>query len=104
MNAKLSELWINSQLDSATAATLALSIVDTVSDDDFVLAGDAICATSADTASVTTRRPVVWDICIVKIDARYTPRSGFWPVLFVLRYLTGGSGCVRTRYRQHVYR
>jgi hypothetical protein len=77
MNAKLSELWINSQLDSATAATLALSIVDTVSDDDYVLAGDATHATSVDAASVTTHLPVVWDTRVVKTDVPDIPRSGF---------------------------
>jgi hypothetical protein len=54
--------------ESATTATPALPIVDTISDDDSVLAGDAACATSVDTASVTTHRPVVWDIQVKAIS------------------------------------
>jgi hypothetical protein len=43
----------DAELDSATAATPALSLVETVSDDDSVLAGDATCTISTDIASVT---------------------------------------------------
>jgi hypothetical protein len=46
------------ELDSATAAAPALPIVETVSDDNFVLARDATCAVSEDTASVTTQRSI----------------------------------------------
>jgi hypothetical protein len=46
-----------SELDSATAATLALPVVGTLPDDDSVFAGNATCATSTDTASGTTHRP-----------------------------------------------
>jgi hypothetical protein len=47
------------ELDSAAAATPALPIVEAVSDDDSVLTGDATCATSANTDSVITHRPLV---------------------------------------------
>jgi hypothetical protein len=46
------------ELDSATAAAPALPIVETVSDDNFVLARDATCAVSEDAASVTTQRSI----------------------------------------------
>jgi hypothetical protein len=60
-------------LDSAISATPALPIVETVPDDDSVLAGDAACATSVDTASITTHRPVVWDIHVVNSDVPDAP-------------------------------
>jgi hypothetical protein len=60
-------------LDSAAAATPALPIVETVSDDDSVLAGDATCTTPADTASVTTHRPFAWDVRVAKSDVPNTP-------------------------------
>jgi hypothetical protein len=52
------------QLDSAAADIAALLVV---------LAGDATCATSADTASVTTHRPVVLDIRVVNSDVPDAP-------------------------------
>jgi hypothetical protein len=61
------------KLDSATVATPALPLVETVSDDDSVLAGDDICATLADTAPMTTYRPVVWDIRVVKSNVPNAP-------------------------------
>jgi hypothetical protein len=61
------------KLDNAAVATPALPLVETVSDDDYVLAGDGICATSADTTPVTTHRPVVWDIRVVKSNVPDAP-------------------------------
>jgi hypothetical protein len=61
------------KLDSATVATPALPLVETVSDDDSVLAGGGVCATTADTAPVTTHRPVVWDIRVVKSNVPDAP-------------------------------
>jgi hypothetical protein len=57
----------------STAATPALPFVENVSDDDSGLAGDATCATSADTAFVRTHRPVVWDIRVVNSDVPDAP-------------------------------
>jgi hypothetical protein len=53
---------------AAAAATPALLIVKTVPDDDPVHEGDVACATSLDTASMTTHRPVLWDIHVVNSD------------------------------------
>jgi hypothetical protein len=39
-----------------------------------VLAGVATCATQADTASVTKRRPIVWDIRAVKSGVPDAPQ------------------------------
>jgi hypothetical protein len=61
------------ELDSAAAANLALPIVETVCYDDSVLIGDAACATSADTASVITHRPILLDIRVVKSDVPDAP-------------------------------
>jgi hypothetical protein len=68
------------ELDNAAAAAVtnpALPTVDTVSDDDSVLAGDATCATSADNTSVITQRPIVWDIRVVKSDVPMHPQIPF---------------------------
>jgi hypothetical protein len=61
------------KLDSATVATPVLPLVKTVCDDDSVLAGGGVCATTADTAPVTTHRPVVWDISVVKSNVPDAP-------------------------------
>ena len=61
------------ELDSAAAATPALPIVKTVPNDDTVLAGDAACPTSVDTASKTTHRRVVWNTHIVNGDVPMHP-------------------------------
>jgi hypothetical protein len=61
------------KLDSVTVTTPVLPLVETVSDDDSVLAGDGICATSADTAPVTAHRPIVWDIRVVKSNVPDAP-------------------------------
>jgi hypothetical protein len=61
------------KLDSATVATPALPLVETVSHDDPVLAGSGVCATTADTAPVTTHRPVVWDIRVGKSNVPDAP-------------------------------
>jgi hypothetical protein len=45
-----------------------------LSDDEYVLAGDAICVTSVDSASATAHRPAVWDIRVVKSDVRLVHR------------------------------
>jgi hypothetical protein len=67
------------EFGSATAATPALPIVETVSDDDSVLARDATCATSTDTASGTTHRPIVWSIRVVKSDVPDArPKYGYF--------------------------
>jgi hypothetical protein len=61
-------------VDSAAAATPALPIVETVSYGDSVLAGDATCATPVDIASeIIPRRPIVWDIRVVKSDVPNAP-------------------------------
>jgi hypothetical protein len=93
------------------------SIVKTVSDDDSVLAGDATRATSADAASATAHRPILWDIRVVKSEVTDAPLdpdfdkcfdpdfdknfalSGFSRV-----HQFGGSRCVRIRYRRQVSR
>jgi hypothetical protein len=62
-------------LDSATVATPALPLVETVSDDDFVLAGDGVCATSAGSAPVKARSPVVWDILVAKSNVPDAPQD-----------------------------
>jgi hypothetical protein len=61
------------ELGSAAAATPALTIVETVSDGDFVLAGDAACATSVGTASVTTHHAFVLDIHVSNSDVPDAP-------------------------------
>jgi hypothetical protein len=62
------------QVSNGRASTTpALPLVETVSNDDSVLAGDGICATSADTAPVTAHRPVVWDIRTVKSNVPDAP-------------------------------
>jgi hypothetical protein len=63
------------KLDSATAAAPTLPIVETVSDDGFMLIGDATCATSADTASLITHRPNLWHIRVVKSDVPNATRD-----------------------------
>jgi hypothetical protein len=70
-------------LDSASAVTPALPIVETVSDDDSVLAGDATCATSADTASVTTHYPIFWYIRVVTSDIPDAPPDPDFAKYFV---------------------
>jgi hypothetical protein len=81
------------ELDSA-AATLAVPIVETVSDDDSVLTGDATCTTSVDTASMITHRPIfVWGIRVVK--------SVLCAVRYPLCAPIGGSRYVYIRHQQH---
>jgi hypothetical protein len=82
-------LLLAAGLDSATATAPGLPIVGTVSDDDYMLASDATCATSADTTTVIAQRPLVRNIRVVKSDIPCTPRPGFLRV----------SRCVRIRYR-----
>jgi hypothetical protein len=75
------------ELDSATNATPELTCVKTISEDDSVLAGDALCVTSADPAFVSTHRSVVWKIRADNSDAfdtlpdldfdQYISSSGF---------------------------
>jgi hypothetical protein len=86
------------ELDSATAATPVLPIVGTVCNDDSVLAGDVTCAASADTASMTTHRPIVYDIWLDKSDVQILRR----PDSSVCT--NWRSRCVRIRYQRHVLR
>jgi hypothetical protein len=80
------------ELDSATAATPVVPIVGTVCNDDSVLAGEVTCAASADTASMTTHRPIVSDI----IQILRRPDSSVCT--------NWRSRCVRIRYQRHVLR
>jgi hypothetical protein len=59
------------ELNSATAASSALAIVETIPDDDYVLARDATCEVSADITSVTTLYPCCQE------RPQCTPRSCF---------------------------
>jgi hypothetical protein len=77
-------------LDSAAAATPALYVVKTTSDDDSVLAGDATCAISAGTASVITHRSIVWEIRVVKKDVPNAPPDSVSDQFFA----SSGISCV----------
>jgi hypothetical protein len=87
------------ELDSAAATTPVLPIVETVPDDDSEHDDDDACATSVDTASLTTHRPVVWDINVVNSDVpdaledpdfdKYSGSSGFSRVQHLEEVNTG---------------
>jgi hypothetical protein len=62
-------------LDSDATTTPVLPIVKTVPDNDSVHDGDDACATSVDTASLTTHRPVVCDIHVVNSDVPDAPED-----------------------------
>jgi hypothetical protein len=67
------------EMDSATAATSALPIVETapddaVPDDASVLVGDATCAPSADTASATRHRPIDRDTVLSRASSPVHPQ------------------------------
>jgi hypothetical protein len=63
-------------LDRATVATPALPLAGTVSDDDYVLADNSICATSGDIALAAIPCPVIWEINVFESEipnARHDP-------------------------------
>jgi hypothetical protein len=62
------------EMDSATAATSALPIVETAPDDASVLVGDATCAPSADTASATRHRPIDRDTVLSRASSPVHPQ------------------------------